>query len=137
MVNFNNFTKPQLIVMLKEAMNEAAEGQKAVVRNKFPIEPMVPFKKMGELEKHRWRYRYRTHEIENNNGKHDIKYINQERRNRLNDMKEFVRNFNILRGLDREEADKFQEWYDKFLPLIQSEESELKQEEIRPNYAET
>ena len=108
------FTKAELVKMLKD--------KKKIDRSKLlPIQPEIPFVDMGHMEHGRWRFRYLTYSIENDDNKHSNLYIDSLRRNRIREMKIFNDWFIMLKESNFKESELWQKWYDKFVKLIKSE----------------
>lgn len=132
--------KDEELDALKVIKDAEVPAEKKLVRKKFPIEPKCPFEKMGKLEYHRWRVRLQTWYIENDNGKHNTEYIDQEKRNRLWEMQQFIKWFEILikDGIKgHNEAKVFQPLYDEYIGKILPAEKKLIVKTVLPNESET
>jgi len=120
------FTKAELIEMVttlnEQLLNEKKKKIKVSGQN-YPIQPETPFKDMGKMEHGRWRFRYLTHLIENDEGEHDNLYIDSLRRNRVREMKICNEYFVDLKKADFKESEPWQKQYDDFIKLIEKEKS--------------
>jgi len=140
MSDLMKLTKAQLIKLLLKNENDLkilkSQKEGTVIRKKFPIEPKCPFAKMGKLEYHRWRVRYLGYLIDNEMDDRPLIYINQEKRNQVYEMKEFIRWYEILIKENHKEAEPFKELYNGFCKFIGPADKRLAIKEVKPNYSE-
>ncbi len=115
------FTKAELVELLQKATKQLVEKKKKLPGQNYPIQPEVPFDKMGKLEYCRWRVRLVTWRIKNDPVPRTNLYVDSEKRYRVRMMKEFCDWFIELKKENHKEAEKFQVLNDKYLKDIKLE----------------
>ena len=140
MSDLMKLTKAQLIELLlkneKDLTTLKSQKEGKVIRKKYPIEPICPFPKMGKLEYHRWRVNYLSYEIENNMDARPLKYVNQEKRNRVYEMKQFIHWYEILIKESHKEAEPFKDLYNEYTGFIGPADKRLAVKEVKLNRSE-